>query len=257
MNLTGPIPRLEPKRTQVEVTQESEAIPSVMIDEHYVDLFQQKGWTPESLGVDVILTSTFSDEELELWFPDREVTVATEYGAAAIVPCDVPVYSDDSKMLRVETVEIYAENLADVIPRFRDHGIEVVPLVKGVTPYERGFCYQVFDHYDIHRIAFYCGQYFSYGYRFSDLMIRVQQIAQEYDPDDILLIGLQSENLLPQLPPAVSGAAGMRWLRATELNEGQTAVTVRQYNLWASKVQTALSVGQETLDAFFQSRGWS
>lgn len=257
MDLTGPIPRLEPKPAQVAVAQQSDAIPTAMIDERYVHRFQQKGWTPKELGIDIVLTSTFSDEELELWFPDREVSVATDLGAAAVVPCDVPVYDDDPKVLRVETVETYAENLADVIPRFREHGIEVVPLVKGSTPFERDFCYQVFDYYGIDRVAFYCGQYFAYGYRFSDLVARVQQIAQEYDSDDILLIGLQSENLLPELPPAVSGTAGMRWLRVTDLTDGQTAVTVRQYEQWAAQVRAALSIGQVPLDAFFPARGWT
>jgi len=257
MELTGPIPRLEPKPAQVAVAQQTSSIPTVMIDEQYVDRFQQKGWTPDELGADVVLTSTFDDEELELWFPDREVSTATEYGATAIVPCDTPVYRDDPRTLRVETVRDYAANLADAIPRFRDHGIEPIPLVKGESPYERDICYEVFDHYDVDRVAYYGAQYFTYGNRFPALLERMQEIAVEYDPDDILMIGLQSENLLPRLPPAVSGAAGQRWLRVTDVGSEPAAVVVRQYEQWAAAVRSALSIGQAPLDAYFPVRGWS
>ncbi|NUC74761.1 hypothetical protein HTZ84_21090 [Haloterrigena sp. SYSU A558-1] len=228
-----------------------------MIDERYVHRFQQKGWTPADLDADVVLSSTFDDEELELWFPDRELAVATEYGASGIVPCDTPVYRDDPQSFRVETIRTYAETLADVIPQFRDHGIEPIPLVKGETPYERDICYEVFDHYGIDRVAYYCAQYFSYGNRFPDLLRRLQEIAIEYEPDDILAIGLQSENLLPQLPPAVSGAAGQRWLRVTDVGSEPAAVAVRQYEQWAASIHSALQIGQAPLDAYFPVRGWS
>lgn len=257
MEVTGPIPRIEPKLAQVAVVQQTSSIPTVMIDERYVHRFQQKGWTPDELGADVVLTSTFDDEKLELWFADREVTVAAEYDASAIVPCDTPVYSDDPRSLRVETVRDYASNLADVIPRYRDHGIEPIPLVKGESPYERDICYEVFDYHDIDQIAYYGAQYFSYGYRFPALLERLQEIAVEYEPDDILVVGLQSENLLPRLPPAVSGAAGQRWLRVTDVGSEPAAVAVRQYEQWAAAVRSALSIGQAPLDAYFPVRGWS
>lgn len=257
MDLTGPIPRLEPNPAQVAVAQQTSAISTVMIDERYVHRFEQKGWTPDELGVDVVLSSTFDDEELELWFPDREITTATAYGARGIVPCDTPVYSDDPRSLRVEMIRDYTSNLADVIPRVRDRGIEPVPLVKGESPYERDLCYEVFDYHGIDRVAYYGAQYFSYGYRFSELLQRLQEIAVEYEPDDIVVIGLQSENLLPQLPPAVSGAAGQRWLRVTDMGSKPTAVAVRQYEQWAAAVRAALSIGQAPLDAYFPVRGWS
>jgi len=107
-------------------------------------------------------------------------------------------------------------------------------LVKGETPYERDICYEVFDHYDVDRVAYYGAQYFTYGYRFPALLERIQEIAVEYDPDDILMIGLQSENLLPRLPPAVSGAAGQRWLRVTDVGSEPAAAVVRQYEQWAA-----------------------
>lgn len=255
MELTGPIPRLEPKLDQVAVTQQTTGIPTAMIDERYVSQFKDKGWTPDTLNADVVLTSTFDDEDTELWFPDREVDIAVNYGAAGIVPCDVPVYDTDSQAVRVETIRTYRETLADIIPRLRDHGIEVIPLVKGVTPYERDICYELFDHYGITRVAYYCGQYFSYGYRFQELVPRLQEIALEYEPDNILAIALQSENLLPQVPPEVTGAAGQRWLSVTDMGSASTAVVVRQYARWAGEVRAALQIGQQPLDAYFRVRG--
>ncbi|WP_330630846.1 hypothetical protein [Halocatena halophila] len=228
-----------------------------MIDEQYVYRFQQNEWTPDELGVDIILTSTFDDENLELWFADREVTVGTEYGASAIIPCDTPIYNDDPQSLRVETVHNYASNLANVIPQYRDQNIEPIPLVKGESPYERDICYEVFDSHDIDKVAYYGAQYFLYGYRFPALLERLQRIAIEYEPNDIIVIGLQSENLLPRLPPVVSGAAGQRWRRVTDVGSEPTAVAVQQYEQWATRVRSALSIGQTPLEAYFPVRGWT
>lgn len=257
MEVTGPIPRLEPRSAQVAMAKQAHSISTVMIDERYVSRFEQNGWTPDAMGVDVVLSSTFDDEELELWFPEREIEVAKDYGASGIIPCDTPVYSDDPRSARVEAIRNYTSNLADVISRFRDHDIEPIPLVKGETPYERDICYEVFDHYDIDRVAYYCAQYFSYGYRFPALLRRLQEIAVEYNPEDIVVIGLQSENLLPELPPAVSAAAGQRWLHVTDVGTDSIAVTVRQYEQWATEVRAALSIGQAPLDAYFPVRGWT
>jgi hypothetical protein len=71
------------------------------------------------------------------------------------------------------------------------------------------------------------------------------------------VIGLQSENLLPELPPAVSGAAGQRWRRVTDVGTESTAVAIRQYEQWAAEVRAALSIGQAPLDAYFPVRGWT
>lgn len=254
---SGAIPRLEPKSDQIALIRKSDSVNAVMIDAHLVSQFLKLGISADELDPEVIVTTTFADEKLEYWFPDRDFQVAREFGADAVIPCDRPVYRDDVQSFRREVVENYAADIADIVPRFRSAGIDVIPLVKGETPYERGLCYDVFADLGITQVAYYCSQYFSYGYRFSALLDRLQEITLEYDPTDMMLVGLQSENLLPSLPPNVSAAAGQRWLRQIDFVDGLTPVARRTFEHWVDTVESALNIGQVPLDAFTDERGWA
>lgn len=254
---SGGIPRLEPKPDQVALIREVDSVSAVMIDAHLVSRFLKQGISAEDLEPEVIVTTTFADEQLEYWFPDREFKTAREFGADAVVPCDRPAYREDIESFRRETVENYAADLAEIVPSFHDAGIDVIPLVKGETRYERGLCYDVFDDLGITQVAYYCSQYFSYGYRFSALLDRLQKIALEYDPTNMMLIGLQSEKLLPSCPPNVSAAAGQRWLRQIDFGDGPTPAARRTVERWMGKVESALNIGQVPLDAFTDERGWA
>jgi len=253
---SGVIPRLEPKPTQIALIPKIDSVGTVMIDAHLVSQFLKRGITASEFESEVVVTTTFADRKLEYWFPERDFQTANEFGADAVVPCDCPVYSDDIQSFRRETVENYVADIGDIIPRFRDADIDVIPLVKGETRYERGLCYDVFAAHGITQVAYYCGQYFSYGYRFSALRDRLQEIALEFDPTDMMLIGLQSENLIPSLPPNVSSAAGQRWLRQIDFGDGATAASVRTLERWVDRVESALNIGQTSLDAFTNERGW-
>lgn len=248
------IPRLEAKPAQVAVVQNCEAVKSVMVDGHRVDRFLDRGLDADYLDPEIILTSTIPDELLERWFADQQRKAAIDIGAEAIIPSDQPVYREDPRSFRVETLHSYERELAESIPWFRSKGIEVIPLVKGETPYERSICYDLFDDHDISRVAYYCVQYFTYGYAFSDLRKRVQEISVEFEPEEIMLIGLQSENLLPELPPTVTAVAGQRWLRMAEMGEVPTAIAVQQYEQWVRKVHEALCTGQAPLGVFSDNR---
>ncbi len=253
---SGVIPRLEPKPTQIALMQDIGDVSAVMIDAHLVSQFLKRGISATEFEPKVIVTTTFADRKLEYWYPERDFQVANEFGADAIVPCDCPAYGDDVQSFRRETVQNYAADLAEIIPQFRNAGIDVIPLVKGETRYERGLCYDAFAVHGITQVAYYCGQYFSYGYRFSALRDRLQEIVLEFDPTDMMVIGLQSENLLPSLPPNVTAAAGQRWLRKINFVDGTTAASVRTFEGWIDKVESALNIGQTSLEAFTRERGW-
>ena len=254
---SGVIPRLEPKSGQISLVQEIDSLNAVMIDAHLVSQFLKRGISASELDPEVIVTTTFADEKLEYWFPDRDFQVTMEFGADAVVPCDRPAYRDDAQSFRRETIENYVADIDDLVPQFRDTGIDVIPLVKGETPYERGLCYDVFADHGITQVAYYCGQYFAYGYRFSALLNRLQEITVEYDPTDMMLIGLQSENLLPSCPPNVSAAAGQRWLRQSGFGSEPTPAARRTFEQWIGKVESALNIGQIPLGAFTDERGWA
>ena len=223
-----------------------------MIDTYRAERLVERGITADSLPskTDVILTTTFEDERLELWFLEREIDVANEFGADAVVPCDCPVYINDPPLERQQTVEIYAENIMRACREFSEYGISVIPLVKGVTPEERQICYDAFQAVNVDMIAFYCAQYFLYGPRLHDLLTRIRDIVRESDPERMMLIGFQSENWLPEFPPAVQAAAGFRWFWQSELHDEPVSVAQRNYNTWEQQVNASLSTGQSLLDSF-------
>ncbi len=255
VRLDGPIPRLEPKAPQTETLRASGA-EVAMVDERYVSQFDWEAVFGDR-SLNAIITSTFNDEELEYWFLDRELDLAQEKQPAAIIPCDCPVYEDDEVVKRVDTIETYVDNLERIVPQLRSFGVETIPLVKGETEFERSLCYEAFEDLGISRISFYGAQYFTYGYRWKDLRARIQNITVEFDPDDLLIIGLQAASHLRQLPPCVSGAAGQRWMSQAEVGTEPPAVAARQYDSWASTISETLHGGQTCLGSFARNRGWS
>jgi len=257
--VTGVIPRTKDTPEQLAFAQEV-APDTVMMDYYRAERRLSKGETAADCfapTTTVILTTTFEDERLELWFLDREIEVAVEFGADVVVPCDCPVYNTDPRLQRRMTIETYVQNLRRAIQEFDEYGIDVVPLVKGETPAERRLCYDFFEEVGITNIAYYCAQYFLYGFKMKELKQRVRDIDSEFDPANMLLIGFQSENYLPQFPPTVAAVAGHRWFRQSELADERLAVAQRNYADWERRTEKALRGGQTALDSFvdYQAHG--
>lgn len=255
VRLNGPIPRVEPKADQTETLRTSVA-QVAMVDERYVSQFDWNAVFGDT-SLNAIITSTFDDRELEYWFPDRELDLAREKDPAAIIPCDCPVYEDDAVVKRIDTIETYVENLKRIVPELRANNIETIPLVKGETKFERSLCYEAFEGLGIDRVSFYGAQYFTYGYRWNDLRARIHNIAVEFDPEDLLIIGLQAASHLRQLPPCVSGAAGQRWMQQANVGSEPPAVAAKKYDSWTRTISEALHGGQTSLDGFARDVGWS
>ncbi len=228
-----------------------------MLDYHHARRLYQNDVKLANIDAKLVLTSTISDEKLEDWFPRRELIFAERIGADAIVPCDRPVYDRDARSQRVETIRTYVADLKEIVPEFQESNIEVVPLVKGKTEYERGLCYDAFTELGLTRVAYYCVQYFSYGFRYKALLERIQRVALEFEPENMMLIGFQSENSISDFPPCVTGAAGQRWLRNSNPRNGSVDEAARQYDTWSQQVESALTIGQAPLQAFTNSRGWA
>lgn len=248
---------MEAKSEHLDLVSKSDSIETVMLDYPHARRLDQRGASLEEIDAELVLSSTIADEKLEEWFPTRELAFAERVGADAIVPCDRPVYSRDARSRRIETIRSYVADLKDIVPLFREAGIEVVPLVKGESEYERQLCYDAFNELGLTRTSYYCVQYFSYGFRYNALLRRIHQIALELNPQNMMLIGFQSENLIPDFPPCVTGVAGQRWLRNINPREMSVNEAAREYDVWARDVEAALTIGQTPLHAFEDSRGWA
>ncbi len=255
--LTGVIPRVEAKQEHLDLVSRANSIEAMMLDYPYARRLDQNGVNLTDIEANVVLTSTIPDGKLEEWFPDRELAFAERVGADAIIPCDRPVYSCDARSQRVETIQTYVADLREVVPRFREIGTEIVPLLKGETEYERRLCYEAFAELGLTRVAYYCVQYFSYGFRYKALLERIHRIAREFEPENMMLIGFQSENLVSDFPPCVTAAAGQRWLRKFNPRNVSIEEAVRQYDAWSQQVESSLAIGQAPLHAFTNSRGWA
>ena len=249
--ICGAIPRVEAQPKQLEFAKQV-PFDTVMLDTYRAERLMDAGETADTLfpNATIILTSTFEDERLELWYLERELDVAIEFGADVVVPCDVPVYEDDPRQQRIQDIRIYAENVVEATRLFHEYGIAVIPLVKGEDPYERQICYDAFDQANLGFVSYYCSQYFLYGFRYSDLLTTVRDIAREYDPEGIMLIGFQSENYLSDFPPAVKAAAGFRWFWKSSLDHESLSVAERNFGEWERRVDASLRTGQTLLDAF-------
>ena len=255
--LTGVIPRIEAKQEHLDLVSRAKSIEAVMLSYPHARRLDQNGVNFADIDAKLVLTSTIPDEKLEEWFPARELAFAERIGADAIVPCDRPVYNCDARSQRVETIQTYVADMKDVVPLFQETGTEVVPLVKGETEYERRLCYEAFAELGLTRVAYYCVQYFSYGFRYKALLERIHRVALEFEPENMMLIGFQSENLVSDFPPCVTGAAGQRWLRNSNPRSVSVREAARQYDAWSQQVESALAIGQAPLHAFTNSRGWA
>lgn len=249
--VVGAVARIEERPFQLKFARDA-GVETVMLDAYRAERLLDRGKTASTLFPEayVILTTTFEDERLELWFLERELDVATRFGADVVVPCDVPIYETHSRQRRLQDLRVYIENVERAVAEFNDRGIAVIPLVKGETPRERQICYDIFDQLGITYVAFYCAQYFLYGFRYQDLLERVRTIVHEFDPISVMLVGFQSENLLPAFPPAVQAAAGFRWFWQSNLTNETPSVAKRNYEAWETEVNAALQTGQALLGSF-------
>lgn len=212
----------------------------------------QRGETANSWldrSVTSIVVTTIPDESLERWFPSREVETARKFGADYLVPCDKPVYNIDPPLVRRETIRRYVRDLADVVTALQDDPIEVIPLVKGVTESERRICYRAFNDLGLERAAFYAAQYFLYGNRSAELIHRIREIVSESELHALMLIGLQAGCYLKEMPPEVTVATGLRWIKQSALRNEDLSMTQKhtRYGVWKHRIEAALTDRQTVL----------
>ncbi|MGB9952145.1 hypothetical protein ACOZ4F_07050 [Haloarcula marismortui] len=246
------IPRVQATQAHFEFV--DQAVDIVMISVVTARRLADQGKTAKSVFDEalVAVTTTIHDEDLEEWFPQREIQLIREFDPDFYVPCDRPVYRTDSKAERREKISRYLRDIEEIADAVRSQHVELIPLVKGILPRERARCYRCFEELGFDRIGYYCAQYFLSGNRGEELISDVRQIAQENQPTGMLLIGLQSRSYLSRLPPEVIAAAGQRWIAQSGLRDESLSMreTQQQYQQWSRQVEESLSGGQTRLGMF-------
>lgn len=249
----GPIVRFQPQKKHEDLILYNPDISILMLNIEYAERLTRRDETARSYfgsQKEVILTSTISDEKLELWDIKREINLASKFEPDFYIPCDYPVYMSDSPKKRIDFIVGYIRELEFFKNNIKNLPTSIIPLVKGCSKKERRICYKCFKKLGLNYVAYYCSQYFGgrVGNGFKDLLETIHNIAAEVNPAGILLIGLLSKRLLRQFPPQVVAAAGQRWIRKSGLRNDTSKEEARQ-NLagWLREVEEALASGQMNL----------
>ena len=248
------IPRVQATRTHFEFFEGDTHTDIVMISVEAARRLAEKGETARSVFGDsmVIVSTTIADEVLEEWYPGREIWLIDAFQPDFYVPCDRPVYRSDRPAKRRETIDRYLRDVEDVVNATRHDPVEHIPLIKGVLPRERKRCYRQFEELGFDRMAYYCAQYFLYGYRGGELVRDIRVMTSEADLEGLLLIGLQAQSLLRELPPEVTAAAGTNWRGESSFRDEDVGLAEarRNYRDWSEQVEATLEGGQTRLGQF-------
>lgn len=245
----GLVPRLEAQKAHRRFVEVADPL-TALVDLIEARKLVKRDETATSFfgpGTAVITTSTISDDDLNLVSWQRELEIVEAFNPSYHIPTDVATYRDHSPAERRENVSQVMEGTAWMHGQLRDRQdpIELIPLIKGITPAEREICYQTIDALKIKQCTVYGTQYLTGGAGLTDLQQDVETIAQELDHSvdiPIFLIGLLSPLYLSRMPERVISAAGLRWLREIEPRSATPAEIEQRYSALEEEIATALGV---------------
>lgn len=236
----------------------------VMINIIHARQLMKRGETLESYfgsGVETIVTTTVSDEKLNLitWEDELEIVKAVEPDYH--IPTDYSIYSSFPKQQQIDCLVACMDGTRWMYEKLKDTDITIIPLIKGKTPAQRQVSYDLMADLGINYCAFYASRYFTgkYGNRISDLVSDVEKVSAEFNPD-IMLIGLLSPNYISKFPSNVVAVAGQKqWrIRAKPREQTEDEMKIEWRDLtW--NVEQALTYNpytetRETMDEYLERR---
>lgn len=240
----GPIPRVEPHDTHrafIEAVRPQWAMINIRDARRLV----KRDETADSyygLETSVIVTTTISDDILDILRWEDELEIIREFEPAFHIPADYSTYDADTAAMREENITECMEGTIWMEQQLRNSGTQVIPLLKGTVPFERNICYRTFDHLDTDYAAYYVAQYFSggQGVRIGQLETDLEEITDETDCG-LLLIGLLSAAFLSRLPTAVVASAGLNgWRSAVEPRTQGPTEMLHRYSQFVEEIAAAI-----------------
>ncbi|MDZ7850341.1 MAG: hypothetical protein U5K70_05865 [Halodesulfurarchaeum sp.] len=250
---TGIIPRVAKQELHTRFIQSNPSLDTVMLPVTHARRYLRQGVTAEALTTaDVITTSTIPDEDLSGFNWEEERDIVQSFNPRYHIPTDYPIYADMEPENREGNLQKLMDGTEWMTAQLANDRPEIIPLVKGYTPNERGICYDTFASRDFDYISFYGSQYFggANGRSINKLEKDVRTIISEYSPSGLLLIGPQTKNALSRFPPEVVAAAGNRWIKETGLRDTTIDQVKTRFGEWASELEVELSAGMSTLGSF-------
>jgi hypothetical protein len=252
----GPVLLTEKQEAHIQFHKDNPHELTVLLRITAVETLVNQGETAESWfgeNTKVITTTTVNDKILSELEWQRELNLIQKFQPDFHIPCDYPVYQTDDPDLRRNRLLKSLEGMIWIAGKLRGSKTQIIPLLKGTTPHERRFCYQVFDHIGAEYCAFYGTQYFTANIGFNQLLDDLRTAVSEAPQLKIMLIGLQSPRRLEQLPPQIVAAAGQRWIDEVQLREVPWKESQRLYRPMEQKINKALGQGQMPIMAWSQN----
>jgi len=227
----GLVPRIESGGADIRTMRRFGEFPWIMIDITYASSLAARGVTAQKFYPEgrVVTTSTIHDDALLSFDFDRELRVVSKFGPACHVPCDRPVYLEDSPAGRAGLIDDCVRSTIEMAEELRASSVRILPLIKGVNQSEWSRCAEPLRRAGFIDYACYVRQFFGHGTgrRAREMVEHIRGIIATCDPRYVILIGFQSPKHQADFPPAVRAFAGQRWRRVT-VGTDSTGRTLRR-----------------------------
>lgn len=253
----GCIPRFEINLPQYKILTNNQSVKWIMIDIDKAERLVKLGKNANDYfgrNVKIITTTTIHDPTLVKYYLKREIEIVNKFVPNAHIPCDRPIYMDQETTERLWILKTYVEEVAQFVDYFKGENLVIIPQIKGVTAYERKICYDSFHNLGLDYFSYYVVQYFksSQGRPINRLLKDVKNIIAESKIRRLMLIGIQTPNILRKLPRQVIALAGTRWRREVGLRDSSIIDARNKYSLFADKVKMEVNKNQSGLDSFIK-----
>jgi hypothetical protein len=247
----GFVPRVETSEEQVSFLNSLADTPWVMLDLSRASALVNRGVTARSFYPrgKVVTTSTIRDDTLARFHFDRELEVVRRFRPAWHIPCDRPVYCEDSPCGRTGLIDDSVRSTLAFRDEVVSSGVGVIPLIKGLGPSEWIRSYQPLADAGLAQFAFYVKQYFGggQGRRLTQMINDVRAVVGTCGMPYLMLVGFQSLARLGDLPPAVRAFAGQAWRHQTRLGKVPVPEARQRYYRLSEERKRAARFRQDVL----------
>lgn len=227
----------------------------VLIPVHEAQSLANEGISAEEFcgrDTSVMTTTSIRDIDLQNWNWTDERDFLEAFRPQAHLPGDYPAYVDHGSGRRTRNVMEAMDATLWLDEATAHLDTVLVPWIKGETDGERQICYDVMDCLDTRYCGIYTRQYFGkgVGYQKTKLLRDLRAIASSPEVGEILTVGLQSSNLLQEVPPEVVATAGMGWIWATEFRQLSQAEAIAAIERYCETVEAGLADTQTVFRTF-------
>lgn len=250
----GYIPRVEPHPEQLEFIRKETGISAVMLDLHHATTLLNRGETASHIfpGRTVVTTSTIQDSKLQRLHWEAELDIVRLFGPRWHIPCDWPVYLSDSERVRSWSIGQMVTTTIRMSEALSGTGTSLLPLLKGVTISEWRQCFTPLEEAGFRGFAYYGAQYFGRGRgnRRREIVSDVWSMVQELPIEYLMMVGVQSESVIPRMPVCVRAYAGQGWRAASGVGRVSPEVARCRLRSWAPFASRKMRSRQSALSTW-------